>query len=317
MEVVSICCIAYNHEKYIGKALDSFLMQKTTFDYEIIVHDDASTDGTASIIKQYEKRYPNKIRGIYQKENQYSKGNKRILLFAHEIANGKYIALCEGDDFWTDENKLQRQVEFMEANKDCGGCFHSGSIIDAKKNYIVGECKTKKYSQKITVEDILGCKGLAIVSSSIMYRKSILNTIPNFFLISPVGDFPLQIIIASNKYAYYMEDNMSAYQINVKNSWTSSTRGYKNLKKKRLGYSEEIIKTLKEMDKYFEFKYRNLFSENIMYHELFFYLFSKNFKVLREEKYVQYLKKQNMKFRIKFSILKYLYFMDCVIGRHL
>lgn len=127
--LVSVCCITYNHEPYIAQALDGFLMQKTSFAFEILVHDDASTDRTADIIREYEKKFPKIIKPIYQKENQYSKGNRAILAsFVYPRAKGKYIALCEGDDYWIDENKLQMQVDFLEANPEYGMCYTSFNI---------------------------------------------------------------------------------------------------------------------------------------------------------------------------------------------
>lgn len=117
--LVSVLCTAYNHELYLRQCLDSLLMQQTDFRYEIIVHEDVSTDGTRTIVEEYAGRYPDLIVPIYQTENQYSKGNlyQRILFPA---AKGKYIAICEGDDFWTDPCKLQKQVDIMEADPQCG-----------------------------------------------------------------------------------------------------------------------------------------------------------------------------------------------------
>lgn len=105
--MVSINCITYNQEEYIAKAIDSFLMQKTDFKYEILIHDDASTDNTANIIREYQEKYPDIIKPIYQKENQYSQGIKRVdYKFNYSRANGKYIAICEGDDYWTDRKSV-------------------------------------------------------------------------------------------------------------------------------------------------------------------------------------------------------------------
>ena len=116
--LVSISCITYNHEPYIVQALNGFLMQKTSFPFEVLIHDDASTDRTADIIREYEKKFPKIIKPIYQKENQYSKGNRAILAsFVYPRAKGKYIALCEGDDYWIDENKLQQQYEDLCSKK--------------------------------------------------------------------------------------------------------------------------------------------------------------------------------------------------------
>ena len=115
--MVSICCITYNQEKYIKDAIEGFLMQKTNFLFEIIIHDDASTDKTADIIREYQQKYPDKIRTILQKENQYKKGVRNSYTVFKE-AKGKYIAFCEGDDYWIDENKLQKQVNYMEEHED-------------------------------------------------------------------------------------------------------------------------------------------------------------------------------------------------------
>ena len=133
--LASVCCITYNQEKYIREAIDSFLMQNTEFPFEIIVHDDASTDGTAKIVLEYAKEYPRLIRTIIQTENQYSKGGLINPRFVFPKAAGKYIAICEGDDYWTDEMKLQKQVTFLENNPeyiitytDCQAFDERGSI---------------------------------------------------------------------------------------------------------------------------------------------------------------------------------------------
>lgn len=116
--VVSVICAAYNHELYIEDAITGFLMQETDFAFEVIIHDDASTDKTASIIKHYQELYPNIIKPIYQTENQYSKGNFRIVPFAEKVAKGKYIARCEGDDYWLDKHKLKIQVAFLDKHSE-------------------------------------------------------------------------------------------------------------------------------------------------------------------------------------------------------
>ena len=130
-KLVSICCITYNHEKYIRDALESFLNQKTNFDFEILIHDDASTDKTSEIIQEYEKKYPNIIKPIYQIENQYSKGISINDTFNFSRAGGKYIALCEGDDYWLDSNKLQKQVDYMGKNHECTLCFHNAMVVSS------------------------------------------------------------------------------------------------------------------------------------------------------------------------------------------
>jgi len=123
--LVSISCITYNHEKYIEDALKGFLSQKTTFPVEILIHDDASTDGTPDIIKKYEREFPQLIKPIYQTENQHSKKDGTLGQIQRRRALGKYYATCEGDDYWTDPDKLQKQIDFLEKHPDyvmsCGG----------------------------------------------------------------------------------------------------------------------------------------------------------------------------------------------------
>lgn len=116
--LVTVCCTTYNHEKYVRDAIESFLMQETDFPFEIIIHDDASTDGTAEVILDYANRYPQLIRTILQTENQYSKAGLINPRFVFPQAKGKYLALCEGDDYWTDAKKLQKQVTFLENNTE-------------------------------------------------------------------------------------------------------------------------------------------------------------------------------------------------------
>lgn len=124
--LVSVCVITYNHCNYIRQCLDGILMQQTNFPIEVIVNDDCSTDGTAEIIKEYELKYPHLFKPIYQVENQYSKGVRGMFAkFCFPKAKGKYIAMCEGDDYWTDPLKLQKQVDFLELNHDYSICGHN------------------------------------------------------------------------------------------------------------------------------------------------------------------------------------------------
>lgn len=129
--LVSICCLTYNHVQYVAACLDGFLSQKTTFGIEILVHDDASTDGTTDIIKDYAEKYPEIIFPLYEEENQYSKYHGAMdIIFNYSRARGKYIAYCEGDDYWTDPLKLQKQVDFLESHPEYSVCFHRCSKLN-------------------------------------------------------------------------------------------------------------------------------------------------------------------------------------------
>lgn len=144
--LVSICCITYNQEKYIQDALEGFIVQKTSFPIEIIVHDDCSTDKTPNIIKEYVEKHPGLIRAIFQEQNQYSLG-KKIFPIVFSKSMGKYIAICEGDDYWTDPNKLQRQTNFLEANPDY-------VLVTENSIYYNLENRTKKKFSTLPERDI-------------------------------------------------------------------------------------------------------------------------------------------------------------------
>ena len=167
--LVSVCCLAYNHEKFIRQALDGFIMQKTNFKIEIIVHDDASTDGTVRILREYERRYPDTVRLILQKENQFSKTGIYPIFNLYKAAKGKYIAECDGDDWWTDPNKLQKQVDFMEANPDYSLCYHNYLITTKGKVTTPSSDLPKDYSELELIA--LTINGYGIATATRMFRN--------------------------------------------------------------------------------------------------------------------------------------------------
>lgn len=131
--LVAIHCLVYNHESYLRDCFDGFVMQQTNFPFVAIVHDDASTDGSTTIIHEYEEKYPHIFKPIYEIENQYSKRDgsiDRIMNEAIEATGAKYVAMCEGDDYWADPLKLQKQVDFMEANPEYVLCCHRYKIYN-------------------------------------------------------------------------------------------------------------------------------------------------------------------------------------------
>jgi hypothetical protein len=156
--LVSIFCVTYNHRPYIQQCLDSLLAQKTDFPFEIIVHDDASTDGTTEVIKEYELRYPEIVVPIYQKENQYSKGNRRIMAsFMICVARGKYIAFCEGDDFWHRSDKLQRQVAVLQDDPRVSLVCSSWRVVSSEGSLVKEDALVSKRFRKsdISTKDVL------------------------------------------------------------------------------------------------------------------------------------------------------------------
>lgn len=172
--IVSICCTTYNHARFIRQCMDGFLQQKTNFPIEVLIHDDASTDGTQDIIREYEKKYPNIVKPIYQKENQYSKGVKVSLVYNYSRARGKYIALCEGDDYWTDPYKLQKQVDFLESHPDYVMCSHRFNQYIQEKGFLEEEQDKDFEGADYDLKNLIGGKWLT-QTLTVMYRRSALD----------------------------------------------------------------------------------------------------------------------------------------------
>lgn len=168
--LVSVCCETFNHKPYVKDALDGFLMQKTNFAFEVLIHDDASTDGTQDVIKEYAEKYPHIIKPIYQKENQYSKGIGIWNTYQFPRARGRYIALCEGDDYWTDPLKLQKQVDFLDANPDYSMVFANAVEHwqdESRPDKLFSDVRKKDYS----AGDIY-CEWI-VPTASVMLKKEV------------------------------------------------------------------------------------------------------------------------------------------------
>lgn len=196
LPLVSIICTSYNHEKYIAQALDGFVMQKSTFPFEIIVHDDASTDNTVAIIREYEAKYQHMFVTIYQTENQFSKGSVSIWSdITFPLARGKYIALCEGDDYWTDPYKLQKQVDFLEKNDDYVICHHDAIIIDELDNVVNSSKLPDSLKRDLSADDLI--KANLILTLTVCFRN-VIRELPyeyyrvfnkDTFLFSMIGNY--------------------------------------------------------------------------------------------------------------------------------
>lgn len=171
--LVSICSLVYNHELYLRQCLDGFVMQQTSFPFEVVIHDDASTDGSVAIIREYATRYPNIFVPIYQTENQYSQGKKVSSTFVFPRARGKYIALCEGDDYWTDPLKLQKQVDFLEANPEYSMCFHSANVFcqsSGQYNDLFAYVQDREY------EGVEFIKKWTVPTASVCFRRNVIDS---------------------------------------------------------------------------------------------------------------------------------------------
>ena len=242
--LVSICCITYNHENYIRDAIEGSLIQDTTFPVEILINDDASTDKTAEVIMQYEDKYPDIIFPIYQKENQKSRGVRPNPTFNFPRASGKYIALCEGDDYWTDPYKLQKQVNFLEKTPEYSMCFHNAIVKymnEKRPDKLFSNLDEREYKG----EEIL--REWTIPTASVVFKKEHLDyklqTNKNFIY----GDIVLFLQMAEKGKIWCIDEVMSVYRIHNEGM----------IKKNRNSISNRLafIKHHEEIKKNFNGKY--------------------------------------------------------------
>lgn len=250
--MVSIVCIAYNHGKYIADAIEGFLMQKTDFSLEIVIHDDASTDDTAEIIMDYYEKHPDIIRPIIQKENQHSQGAEILSGIVFPELRGKYIAFCEGDDYWIDPDKLQKQVEYMEAHPECSVCFHGAYSVDSESRTIVSEIRSSDGDSIISPEEVIFAGGAAFATNSLLFPRVLLENVTYFNMGTEVRDYPLAIYLALKGTVYYIDEIMSVYRVGVKGSWTN--RKFSEIDKK-IEHYREIADMLDEVNRYSNYKY--------------------------------------------------------------
>lgn len=246
MKKLQVVCLTYNHEKYIRQALDGFVMQKTSFPFEVLIGDDASTDKTPEIIQEYAKRYPDIIKPFLRKKNLGAQQNSLDLL---RRVNAEYLALCEGDDYWTDPQKLQIQVDFLDKHINYNGCWHNAEIVKESNvkewntdfyfpadkrghqywpNSIVGFKKNRK---TFTLFDILDGP---IATASIVYRYPKNFEYPEWFGTALAGDRAMHSLMIQDSCFAYINKTMSVYRVSKKGVWFNKNN------------SENLVSEIKE-----------------------------------------------------------------------
>lgn len=216
---VSICCATYNHEEFIEKAVDSFLMQATDFPFEILIHDDASSDQTTNLVRRYAEAYPAIVRIRIQGENQYSKTPIIVPKFLFPMARGRYIALCEGDDFWRSAEKLAVQCAAMDRNPQVNLSFHPAIRLDESGESSKLLAQSAKSEVLVDTSRIILGGGGYCPTPSIVLRSSIAPLITECVLDAPVGDKFIQIIASFGHGALFLPEAMAVYRAGLPGSW--------------------------------------------------------------------------------------------------
>jgi len=240
---VSVCMITYNHEEFIEQAIKGVLDQKTDFDFDLVIGEDYSTDKTRQIILDYKAKYPEKIKLLLHDSNIGMMPNFQATLHA---CQGEYIAICEGDDYWTDPHKLQKQVELLKLNSKASICFHPVNLVDAGGSFI-SESKIFELKDEYTTLDLLNQEWF-VMTCSIMFRKNYL-TIPSWFVSIKNGDYALQLICSLKGDLIYLNHVMGAYRVH-------SSGVSQSLQLEKNFYALLIL--FKFFNKYSDYKFKNV-----------------------------------------------------------
>ena len=302
--LVSVICMAYNHGESIRKCLEGFVSQKTDFKYEIIIHDDASTDGTPDIIREFCEKYPELIKPIFQKENQYSKGVQIVRQFMYPLAEGEYCAYCEGDDYWIDEGKLQKQIDALRQHPECDICATASYVyINGKRKRVVSpSCN----DTVLPAGDVIRGGGGFVCSNTLVYRKE-MDQNPMRFSAESEVDYFQQINGAIKGGMVFLQDVTGVYNLESAGSWSAAVR---NDSSKKLKWNDEIIRMLNVLDEETEARYHSSVEYMIKKIEFSNHRLRGEYKQIMGEDYKIYRNEMKPKQKLKL----YLKYFATVLG---
>lgn len=250
---VSVCMIAYNQEKFIGQAIESVLMQEAEFEYELVIGEDCSKDQTRTILEEYQGRYPDRVRLL---DNEQNMGATRNLARTMEQCRGQYIALLEGDDYWTSPVKLQKQADFLDENSDCSSCYHATQMIDRYNRFktILPVSKFRKH--RSTLQDLI-VNDSFMATCSIMFRNHLFDKYPLvLFTSNLIADWSLNVLNAQHGLIGYLDEEMSVYR-------SSSSEGAFTARSRNVAM-HEAIKINEAFNEYLGFKYDEIIKRKIV-----------------------------------------------------
>lgn len=243
--LVDVFMPTYNHGTYLAQAIESVLAQKTDFAYRLNIADDGSTDGAQALSKQYAQQNPDHIRAVLSPHHVGILHQDRLSLKVLQSCQAKYVAVLEGDDYWTDPDKLQKQIDFLESHPDFAICFHGVKTVNEKGDEQPDPCLAPHQKPISTIEDLLA--GNFIHACSVMFRGGLIKEFPDWYTTVRLGDWPLHVMNARHGKIGYLDEVMAAYRFHEGSLWSS---------RDRLDQITETIEVLDHLDAYLGFKYR-------------------------------------------------------------
>ena len=247
---LSVAMITYNQELFIGQAIESVLTQKVNFDYEIVIGEDCSTDGTRAIVIDFQRRYPDIIKVLLRERNI---GGFRNIESTLAACGGQYLAVLEGDDYWSRPDKLQKQVDFLDTHPDCAICCHRARFETG-----LGESEAEAFvfptlpASQYTIEDLL--KQNFVMTCSAVVRLDLMDPLPSPFSNVKAGDWPRYVLVAKHGKIALLDDVMAVYRVHVGGAWSSLSQ---------LARLEDSAQVLETLDKYLGFEHTNTIRETL------------------------------------------------------
>ena len=295
---ITIVVMTFNHKNYIEQAIQSILSQKIDVDFKILIHDDCSDDGTYEILLDLQRRNPNKITIIHQQSRKFLSEGFNLMLLNYVVPNidTRYVAYCDGDDYWIDENKLKKQYEFMIANPDYSLCFHSAYQL--RPNNDLSSKWFIKEEGDLDIKDIISENtGVCIATSSIFMKAEIFKAFPNWRIQYPVEDVPLYIHAALNGKIHRLKDIMCVYRQFASGSWSLQN---KNNCEKTINHLTKMSDSIRLFDEETDGKYHTLVLAQISGYDFRIALLKKDFSKIFDKKYKRIFK--TLRFREKLSL---------------
>lgn len=268
--MVSVFVMVYNHEEFLKECLDGLLIQKCSFNFNIVVGEDCSTDNSRAILLDYQLEYPGKFKLLLHKENVGAVKNQELVF---KNCSGRYIALCEGDDYWTDPLKLQKQVSFLEKNPDYSLCFHGAKVLEQPRCKFLFNARRHFGNKTFSSSSVIKGGGSFVPTCSMVFPRKIIENLPSWFFNAPIGDLFLSINCAMAGKVYYFDKLMSVYNVTTSN-WSANIIGDVNFRK-RFDFRMKIIELLKRTNVETSNRYDNEIN----------HLITANIKALLTDKY--------------------------------